>query len=116
MNEAKDLVEVLNQLKSSIDVQILEIISKDPDCSTPVQFDLGIKEAFLEIEQGDEFPLYEKLEDPSPMSFLTTEIIAGLLGKWSLIIPNNKNETWNNIKKYIKEETNEKVCKFKEYI
>eukprot|EP00826_Nyctotherus_ovalis_P005958 TRINITY_DN11364_c0_g1_i2.p1 TRINITY_DN11364_c0_g1~~TRINITY_DN11364_c0_g1_i2.p1 ORF type:complete len:1024 (+),score=358.42 TRINITY_DN11364_c0_g1_i2:149-3220(+) len=102
------VIQALKEKETELQNEIINIEINHSNCSEPVDFDIGIKDTFLEIDQEDEAKLFYDLEAPSPETLLTVKILAGALGRWELI-DQEPEVTWINIKSYFKEEMKERV-------
>ena len=75
----------------------------------PVEFDIGIKDTFLEVEQTEEAKQLYDIEQPSELILLVAKILVGLLGKWDLINPEDPSATWQQIKIYFAERMKDNI-------
>eukprot|EP01022_Parablepharisma_sp_SALTPOND_P007929 TRINITY_DN1344_c0_g2_i1.p1 TRINITY_DN1344_c0_g2~~TRINITY_DN1344_c0_g2_i1.p1 ORF type:complete len:718 (+),score=151.36 TRINITY_DN1344_c0_g2_i1:85-2154(+) len=109
---AEEILDTLKWKKSEIDFQIKTIEESSPDFSKPVGFDIGLKDTFLEVEQTDEVNQFYALNKPSPETLLVAKILAGLLGKWDLVNPEDSEITWARIKAYFAGEMKDNISIF----
>ena len=103
------ILEKLKNAKDEVDKKIEDLENNNPDCSTAVRFDIGIKENFLEIEQEEETKLFYSLSEIGEQALLVLEVLVGALGKWDLITPNDPKATWNKIKEYFSQEMGDNI-------
>lgn len=66
----------------------------------------------MEIEAEEEENYFYSTKQPSSNTQIMMKVLAGLLNKWDLIIPDNPTLTIDNIKGFFKAQSNNNICAF----
>jgi hypothetical protein len=108
-DKANTILEKLKNAKDEVDNKVQDLEDKNPDYATPITFDIGIKDAFLEVEQEEETKQFYSLSEVREKGLLVLEVLVGALGRWNLISSNDPKATWNKIKEYFSQEMGDKI-------
>ena len=99
----KSLISVQSKLNN--DLTTLE--SQSPNCSQPIQFDIGINETFLELDDPDDNEKFYRSPELSPQNLLVIRAILGLLGRWDIV-----ESSCDNIKSFFRNTIGNNISSF----